>query len=464
MSPPIAQHNELQERVPLPAMLDGTTFVSDSGRIYRLFGNEEETLVLPSIPELPPILAALKAPEVVLAEALQQIDAFFATTEHKNTQEQLRADFSTLQLFPTLGKSAPPRLVRREESLSNTVLPAKAIIDEVLQTSPHLIEAGPKKTSPREERATPLRVVSETVVEEPFIVPFAMPEVALEEPEEQNLPLRIVTELVPPILFPPILFPGVFQKCWHRRKKKTLYHKQCLPPPVRVSQTEESPVIAEAKPTETKPTETQLTVDTPTFRWSEQLNSLMQTAGNQIRMLTDHLIVQSNQGIKAICFKGVFPGDGCSTILLCAARALMEREYRVLLLDTHHRHIDLPKQLNLSNGLSSGNLNSEGEVIALEEYLGLWVWQESKTSQENAALLTELITAHREEYDLILLDDGSVTESPLMEFVDLWDSVELDGVILVSNTKSPTEIPVSHIAERFRQHHIHLIGVTENYV
>jgi hypothetical protein len=130
-----------------------------------------------------------------------------------------------------------------------------------------------------------------------------------------------------------------------------------------------------------------------------------------------------------------------------------------LLVDTHHRHIDLPKQLNLS-----GNLDSDNDVIALNDHLGLWVWQESKTAEENMSTLAEVITAQRGEYDLILLDDGSVTESPLTVLVEFWNSVELDGIILVANTKRPTEMPVSHIAGRFRQHHIHLIGIAENYV
>jgi Mrp family chromosome partitioning ATPase len=185
----------------------------------------------------------------------------------------------------------------------------------------------------------------------------------------------------------------------------------------------------------------------------------MQTADNQIRMLTDHLIVQSHQGVKVICFKSVFPGDGCSTVLLCAVRALMERKHRVLLLDVHRQHIDLPKQLNLL-----GNGDSGSEVIPLNEYLDLWVWQEAKPAEENTALLAEVIATRHTDYDLILLDSGSLTKSPLTEFIEFWKRIEPDGVILVSNTKHPPEIPVSHIARRLRQHHIHLIGITENYV
>jgi Mrp family chromosome partitioning ATPase len=209
------------------------------------------------------------------------------------------------------------------------------------------------------------------------------------------------------------------------------------------------PIASDAKPMP----------DLSTFQWSVLSDSLKQTASNQIRMLTDHLIVQSNQGIKGICFKGVLPEDGCSTILLCAVRALTERKYHVLLIDAHHRHIDLPHQLNLSGHWDTGNA-----VITLNEYLGMWVWQESRTEKENTLLLAEILATNRENYDLMLLDCGSLTESPLVEFAELWNQIEPDGVILVPNMKQPQEISMPHIADRLRQHQIHLIGIAENHV
>ena len=428
-----------KEHMTLSEVLGGTSFVSASGRTYRLFGNEDKSFSMPTIPAIPPLLAAAKTSHVSLEEALQQIESFALPAASK--KEQPVANPPTLQIFPALGESAPRRLIKKKNANLNVSLSAKDIVDEV---SPLL----PKR---KEGTCQPLRVVCESArpkpvrpepvrpepipVEEPFIVPFAKPEPSPEEkPEAKNVVLKIVSDFVPTTHFAKTL-----RKCWqHRRKTKTPYRKPCsLPPPVvEINVPDIEPV---------------------TFQWSEQLNSLMQTANNQIRMLSDHLVVQSNQGTKAICFKSIFPGDGCSTILLCAAQTLTERNYRILLVDAHHRHIDFPKQLNLSS-------ESGTDVITLNDRLGLWVWQDSKTTEENRSALAEVMTLHREEYDLILLDDGSVTESPLKEFVEFWNRVELDGVILVSNTKRASEIPVSHIAGRFREHHIRLIGITENYV
>jgi len=468
--------DDLKELMSLPEVLGGTAFISTSGRAYRLFGNEDKAFSMPTIPEVPPILAAPKSSILSLEEALQMIETFSSPKTSDSTSESSEqpkpsptirtaehvsasANPSTLQLFQALGKPATPdqndqnadteislKLVKSDNIPSNVVqnvtLSVKDVVREVSQVFPG---AAPNSSpKPKEERRRPLRVVSDHV-EEPFVVPFAKPEPPPEKHETKGTALKIVSEFIPPILSSKVLK----KYGQHRRKAKTLYRKQFSLPSVSAVQIEELPVICVPKPP----------VDISAFQWSAQLDSLMLTASNQIQMLTDHLVVQQHQGTKAICFKSVFSGDGCSTIMLCAARALTERNYRILLIDAHHRHINLPKQLNLSGNLETGN-----EVLAINDRLGLWVWQESKTTEENTALTAEIVTTHRENYDLILLDDGSVTESPLTAFVEFWNQVELNGVVLVSNTKRPTEMPVSHIARRLRQYHVPLIGIAENYV
>jgi len=563
--------DDSRELMSLPEVLEGTSFISASGRAYRLFGNEEKAFSMPTIPEVPPILAASKSSALSLEEALKQIEMFSSPAMSASLSASVPAsapasvsealeqqpkpkptirtvehicaagDPPTLQLFQALGvrdqaqgnqaqgQPAIPdqnagteisdaeisdigipdtefsdigislKLVKSDNNensenaspnavSSSVAFSVKNVAREVSHVFPGAAPNPPPK--PKEESQRSLRIVPDHE-EEPFIVPFAKPEPPPEKPpldkslpekpELKNTALRIVTEFIPPILCSKVLKSSkMLKKCGqHRRKVKILHRKRFSLPPVSEPQMLEPVETLEmVEPVEivesveiVEPVETLEAVELPvvsvpkppvdlsTFQWSGQLDSLMQTASNQIRMLTDHLIVQQNQGTKVICFKSVFPGDGCSTILLCATRALIERNYRVLLIDTHHRHIDLPKQLNLSGNLETGN-----EVLAVDDRLGLWVWQESKTMAENTALIAEIVTAHHEEYDFILLDDGSVTECPLTTFVEFWNRVELNGVVLVTNTKCPTEMPVSHIARRLRQYHIPLIGIAENYV
>jgi len=428
MSVSFDPHDEFRASAPLPELLDGSTFVSDSGRVYRLFGNEAEAFSLPVIPEIPPRFAATQRSTLSLEEALQQIESYSSPVVREQVIQPTE-DSPVLQLFQAMGEASN----RTNNPHPHATLSIKDIVDEVSQHLPNLNGEGRK----------PFRVIFE-YAEEPFIVPFTKPEPPAEEIEPEHVrTFKVVTESAPPVLL-----PRNFPKRCQSRRKTSPYRKQFSFPTIAEVPTEEPTVSEEPKP-----------VNVSTFQWSAPLDSLMQTANNQTRMLTDHLVVQSNQGVKTICFKSVFPGDGCSTILLCAVRALTERKHRVLLIDAHHRHINLSAQLNLSGNLDSGNA-----AIALNEYFGFWVWQGAKTVEENTALLAEVISAHREEYDLVLLDCGSLTESPLPEFVDFWNRIEAHGIVLVSNMKRPPEISMSHIAGRLRQHHVHLIGITENYV
>jgi len=498
--------DELKDLMPLSEVLGGTSFVSNNGRVYRLFGSEERAFAMPDLPEIPPLLAAPKSSPLSLEEAIQQIETFsFPKAKERDAKERdakerdsaeqlqpsltIRTEHSpALQLLQALEESAIPhrhvdvgiplKLVNSDNTPPNPSLPTpsfpspslsvKEVVREVSQVLPGVAQ------KPSEERRQSLRIVPD-LVEGPFIVPFAKPETPSEETETKRSALKVVTECVPPILGSHVLR----KSGEYRRKGKVSYRKLLARSPVSVvpvavvpdSDVPGSAISDSVIPDSVAPVSVALAmelsavseqkppVDRSAFRWSAQLDSLMLTARDQIRMLTDHLAVQQNQGIKGICFKSVFPGDGCSTVLLCAVRALLERDYRILLIDAHHRHIDLPKQLNLSGNWETGN-----EVIALNDQLGVWVWQESKTVEENTALIAEIVATHRENYDFILLDDGSVTESPLMAFVTFWDQIALSGVVLVSNMKRPSEMPISHVARRLRQYHIPLIGVAENYV
>jgi Mrp family chromosome partitioning ATPase len=491
MSLSFGQQEKLRDSTPRPEILGGTSFVSSTGRIYHLFGNEDEKFSLPAIPAIPPLLAPKKASALSLDEALQQIDTYSTPVEKEN---RLRSETipPTIQLVRALEGSTSPKIVKREGSPSRQSLPARDIVEEVMRST----------AQPKDAGRQPLRVIG-VHGEEPVIVPFGKPAVMPETSDKvikrTNVPLKVVRKFSLPIHC-----PKVFQKYrmerWNREKK--LYRKPWIQPAVPVvlhtanvaispplSPWERARVRAEneraCRPhpnppptgegtkkeqfygvsqhihTDPQPVfcEQNPSVDLSTFQWSAQLDLLMQSAHDQIRMLTDHLVVQSNQATKVICFKSVFPGDGCSTILLCAVRALTERQHRVLLIDAHHRHIDLPNQLNLAENLDTGN-----GVMTVNESLDLWVWQQSKSVEENTALLAKSMTNCREKYDLVVLDCGSLTESPLTEFVNFWNQIEADGIVLVSNTKHPSEIPLSHIAGRLRQHHIHLIGITENCV
>ncbi|MDR3234837.1 MAG: hypothetical protein LBT46_14455 [Planctomycetaceae bacterium] len=194
-----------------------------------------------------------------------------------------------------------------------------------------------------------------------------------------------------------------------------------------------------------------------TWAWSEKLNSLNETAANQIQSLADHLIVQMNQGIKTIVFTGFLKGDGCTTLLLCAARELTRRGHRILLGDANRKHPELRQLLSVPE-----ETPQHTAAVKLSDNLTLAVWNHS--ADLSPADFSEVLCSEKKHYDLILLDGGSLTEYPLAKHIDLWQSASSDGNVVVLNTKNTPESVIASIAKRFREYNVPLLGVAENCV
>ncbi|MDR0706011.1 MAG: hypothetical protein LBF88_13645 [Planctomycetaceae bacterium] len=197
--------------------------------------------------------------------------------------------------------------------------------------------------------------------------------------------------------------------------------------------------------------------------WPEYLKSLELAASDQICFLADHLEIQKEQKRKVFSFNSVQSGDGCTTLALCASRELAERGYRVLLVDAHRQNPELPQLLHLKT-------NPEFcEIITLiPNRLELLPWSETSieinTNDHTTQSFAEIVGSFRDDYDFILLDNGSLMECSLSDHLLLWREMNSDGVLLVLNMKNPAPISVRTIAQRFLQNQINLLGIVENYV
>ncbi|MDR0610745.1 MAG: hypothetical protein LBG58_11590 [Planctomycetaceae bacterium] len=201
--------------------------------------------------------------------------------------------------------------------------------------------------------------------------------------------------------------------------------------------------------------------------WPEHLKSLELAASDQICFLADHLEIQKEQKRKVFSFNSVQSGDGCTTLALCAARELAERGYRVLLADAHCQNPELPQLLHLKTNPDFCEI-----ITLIPDRLELLPWSETSieintntnTNDHTTQSFAEIVGSFRDDYDFILLDNGSLVECPLSEHVLLWREMSSDGVLLVLNMKNPAPLSVRAIAQRLLQNQINLLGIVENYV
>ena len=276
-------------------------------------------------------------------------------------------------------------------------------------------------------------VVEETVVVEESIV--VEKTVVVEERETTStLTIDMAEKIVEEPA--PILFPALETACMEEIKES-----------------------GESKPT-----------DQPVWRlhwhpvWPKYLASLEYRASNQIRHLADHLEMQLANGRKVVSFHGFRSGDGSTTLSLCAARELAERGHRLLLADAHPQYPELAMLLELDVHPHLYEI-----MTLIPDRLELLPWSESfietvSHDQTHMTSFADIVASLRDEYDGILLDSGSLTESPLKKYVGQWRQMRSDGVLLVVNTKNPEPINVRAVAQRLHQFNVELLGVAENYV
>lgn len=197
--------------------------------------------------------------------------------------------------------------------------------------------------------------------------------------------------------------------------------------------------------------------------WPEHVDSLGDKASEQIQGLCDHLTDCMKKGVKAISFNSFYPGEGCTTSLICVARNLAARNHHVLMIDAHANHPEL------SELLSDPNDSLEYGIVRLENNLDFLPWTEIPIEMEVdgnivAKNISDLLVSLYPDYDLVLIDNGRLSEGKLEERIAFWNKISSDGVLLVVNSKNADQFRLESVAARLKKYGVELIGLAENYV
>lgn len=196
-------------------------------------------------------------------------------------------------------------------------------------------------------------------------------------------------------------------------------------------------------------------------KWPRDLDSMSDPGRRQIRALCDHLVRQKQEGKRIVSFNGFYPGEGCTTIALCVARELAARGLHVLLADANGRNPEIPKLLDIP-------FDPElYEIVILGERLEFLPWSGDAIEVEREGVLRmqsfgELVASLRSEFDMILLDNGRLSEGPLVERIRLWREMNSDGVLLVFNPHGPRTVPLEAVVQKLRENDVDLLGISEN--
>ncbi len=201
------------------------------------------------------------------------------------------------------------------------------------------------------------------------------------------------------------------------------------------------------------------------FAWSAGATRLGRAAGIQLDRLADGLAEGLAEGRRVAALAGCRRGEGCTTLLLCAARRLAERGLKVIMVDADFDTPALGRRLGLLpeagwEDVLAGRL-PVGEAVIESHADGLAVLplRGSLAADAGALPTAQTFATLRKHFDLVLVDLGQL--DPVAQSVARQG---IDAVVLVRNVRLTPSEEVAGIGERLAASGIWEAGVAENFV
>ena len=211
------------------------------------------------------------------------------------------------------------------------------------------------------------------------------------------------------------------------------------------------------------------------FTWPRACRRLIARAAEELDRLADALLAINAQGQKVLALGGWYRGEGATTLLLCAARRLVERGIKPVLVDADVRQPRLAKRLGLQPQCGWGEVTPECTSLAqaIVESTGnniavLPFCEPSAELDPPAADYTRLsgcIESLRDHYDMVLVDLGPLENSDVRDGLSRGGSLRgVDAVVLVRDHRTTSQERLGEIQQQLAEAGITLAGIIENFV
>ena len=211
------------------------------------------------------------------------------------------------------------------------------------------------------------------------------------------------------------------------------------------------------------------------FLWPEECLRMSRQAPDQLNLLTDSLSRQPARGRKVVGLGGHAAGEGCTTILLSAARSLAGSGMKIIIVDADFGNPCLDERLGIAcrigwdDVLAAGEPLEEAIIESDRDRLALLPLRRP-SSDENDGYhrrgdLGTVLRRLREHYDLVLVDLGELDADtltgdglgrPMKECVD--------AVVVVHDVRKREQSELDEVTRLLHQAELVELGVIENFV
>lgn len=209
------------------------------------------------------------------------------------------------------------------------------------------------------------------------------------------------------------------------------------------------------------------------FKWPDGVSRLVDAADEPLEQLLTNLVTRSIRGQKVIAWQGCRRSDGCTTLMLAAARRLAERGVKVIVVDAEIHQPRLARHLGLMPTVGweevlAGRLpladvvvESIGDQVALLPLCAPGATEPGAATPGDPAASLETLRSH---YDLVLVDLGRARKSEDGAALVSSGRPGIDAVILVHHVGKTPQTELSHAKTRLRRAGISDVAVVENFV
>jgi protein-tyrosine kinase len=226
-----------------------------------------------------------------------------------------------------------------------------------------------------------------------------------------------------------------------------------------------------ADPTGPSPPAFEPALQVDSFAWPSGCARLGLDAAEQIGQLAAALRTASVQGQRVVAITGCHRGDGCTTLLLCAARRLAEQDLRVVLVDADFDNPLLARRLGLlpefgwEAVLAGHSPLDEVAIDSVQDRLAIVPLCGSLPAAADADDRPTPLSVLGEHSHLGLVDLGPFGDhvaggSGPFETVVNW----IDAVVLVHNVGSTSPADLERTRGRVQAAGLTELGITENFV
>ena len=193
------------------------------------------------------------------------------------------------------------------------------------------------------------------------------------------------------------------------------------------------------------------------FTWPELTDQLLIAAPAQFRAAANDLIEASRRHRKLVAVTSAHRGEGCTAVALALAKALVEQQQQVILVDGHFTAPSLADSLGLlaqvgwEDHLSGDKPLAEALIESLEDHLTVLPLRQAAADDWRVGVgrLKASFDELRRHCDVVLIDAGPLGAPDDRRHVLSWAApCRVDRALVVRDVRTATEREAAELDER----------------